>query len=154
MRTNRRNIKLAEYVERRTGVPLGARGSLTNMLHRSLGSETFAGFWLYWNPIWGYYLGRYVNAPMRRFLPPAAALIITFLVSGVIHDTVITAVRGSLTVLFVPWFLLLGLIVVVSSSAGIRCGSRMWAVRALVNVSLVVAGLGVAMAGQRLLGIG
>jgi hypothetical protein len=32
------HLTLAQYVRRRTGVPLGASGSLRNMLHRSLGA--------------------------------------------------------------------------------------------------------------------
>lgn len=48
-----RTTTLSEYVERRNGVPLGARGSLANMLRRSLGARSFAGFWRYWSPIWG-----------------------------------------------------------------------------------------------------
>jgi hypothetical protein len=56
------------------------------MLHRSLGAATFAGFWRYWNPIWGYYRSRYVNVPLRTIMLAAPAAIATFAASGAIHD--------------------------------------------------------------------
>lgn len=153
MSTNRNNLTLSEYVARRNGVPLGTRGSLTKMLHRSLGAETLRGFWRYWNPIWGYYLGRYVNVPLRRVMPAAPALIATFVVSGAIHDAAIFAVTGSPTFLFVPWFALLGLMVVVSSSVGLRYGFQAWPVRAAINVALVAGALGIVTIGERLIGL-
>ena len=145
MSTNRVNVTLSEFVERRNGVPLGARGSLTKMLHRSLGAGTFSGFWRYWNPIWGYYLARYVNVPLRRVMPAAPAVIGTFVVSGAIHDAAILAVTGSPTFLFVPWFAVLGLMVVVSSRVGLRYGFQAWPVRALINFALVAGPLGIVM---------
>ena len=54
MKQNRsKTLTLEAYVKHRNGVPLGASGSLENMLVRSLGAGTFAKFWQYWNPIWG-----------------------------------------------------------------------------------------------------
>lgn len=143
---------LSEYVERRNGVALGARGSLAQMLHRSLGADTFSGFWHHWNPIWGYYLGRFVNAPLRRVMPAAAAVVATFIVSGAIHDAAIFAVTGSPTALFVPSFAVLGLMVVLSKRFGIRYGFQAWRVRAVINVALVVGPLALVMAGKQLLG--
>jgi hypothetical protein len=153
MSTNRNNLTLSEYVARRNGAALGARGSLTKMLYRSLGADTFRGFWRYWNPIWGYYLGRYVNAPLRRVMPAAPALIATFVVSGAIHDAAILAVTGSPTFLFVPWFTVLGLMVVVSSRLGLRYRFQAWLVRAAINVSLVAGALGIVTIGERILGL-
>ncbi|MCB0198341.1 MAG: hypothetical protein KDJ65_40755, partial [Anaerolineae bacterium] len=45
---------LRQYVALRNGVPLGDGRSLRHMLRRSFGAASFAGFWQYWNPIWGY----------------------------------------------------------------------------------------------------
>ena len=105
---------LRQYVRRRNGVPLGGRGSLTNMLRRSLGASSIAGFWRHWNPIWSYGLGRFVLSPARRILPMSFALILTFGVSGFLHDAVIMLLRWELALLFTPWFLVLGLGVVVT----------------------------------------
>ena len=38
----RKTLTLAQYVRNRNGVPLGASGSLGNMLKRSLGAGSFA----------------------------------------------------------------------------------------------------------------
>lgn len=70
----RQHYTLAQYVALRNGVPLGDGRSLRNMLQRSFGAASFAGFWQQWNPIWGYGLGRYVYAPLRRVLLPALAV--------------------------------------------------------------------------------
>jgi len=101
-------LTLSQYVEFRNGVPLGDSKSFFNMLHRSLGAASFAEFWQYWNPIWGYGLSKYVYAPTRRIFPQAAAFIATFIVSGAIHDLATMAVGRSFAFLFTPWFFLLG----------------------------------------------
>jgi D-alanyl-lipoteichoic acid acyltransferase DltB (MBOAT superfamily) len=135
-------------VERRNGVPLGSPGSLLEMLRRSLGSHTFDGFWRHWNPIWGYYLGRYVNAPLRRVMPPDLSVILTFIVSGLIHDLAISLVAGSPIVLFVPWFALVGPMVVIGRRFGLRYGFRVWSVRAVINMGLVGSQFGIVTIGS------
>jgi hypothetical protein len=132
--TMRRRMTLSQYVLRRNGVPLGARRSFRNMVYRSFGAESFAVFWKYWNPIWGYYLGRYVYSPIKKVVPTSLAVIGTFVVSGAIQDVVISAVTGSIYVLFTPWFLLLG----IGSQIPINVARRSWWHRATVNLSYVV----------------
>lgn len=124
-------------MRRRNGVPLGAAGSLRNMLHRSLGAGTFAEFWRYWNPIFGYYLGRYINAPLKRWLPASLSLVITFIACGALHDAVGSAVRGSVMFLFIPWFFFMGLAVVIGQSIRLNYSGFVWPVRALINISCV-----------------
>ena len=102
-------LTLAQYVEQRNGVPLGDTSSLRNMLQRSFGAPSFAGFWQYWNPIWGYGLGKYVYSPLQRVLPAAIALIMTFVVSGGIHDLVTIALQSIsdisiYTLVFPAWY--------------------------------------------------
>lgn len=111
-------MTLAEYVHRRNGTPLGGAGSIRNMLSRSFGAASFAAFWRHWNPIWGYGLQRFVHQPLRRLVPPAIAVLATFVVSGALHDGVATLVRGSTTLVMTPWFLLLG----IGALAGRRLG--------------------------------
>ena len=134
-------------------MPLGAAGSLRSMLHRSLGAGSFAGFWRHWNPIWGYYLGRYVNSPMRRLLPAGPAVVVTFLVSGAIHDVAVTLVTGSLTFLLTPWFTLLGLFVVLTSRLGLEHRSRVWGIRAGINVGWIMVGLALVLLAKRTFGV-
>jgi hypothetical protein len=120
----KQNLTLRQYVHLRNGVPLGDGKSLRNMLHRSFGAASFVAFWQYWNPIWGYGLGKYVYAPLRRILPPAAAVILTFIISGGIHDLATMAVSRSFAFLFTPWFFLLGVGAVLSRAVGMDLGKR------------------------------
>ncbi len=78
------------------------------MLRRSFGAQSFAGFWQYWNPIFGYGLGKYVYAPLRTYLPAFIALILTFVICGLGHDLITMALRQEITFLFTPWFFFLG----------------------------------------------
>ena len=84
---------LSEHVRLRNGVPLGAPGSLFNMLNRSLGAKSFAAFWQYWNPIWGYYLTYKVFLPAKNIFPAGLALLFTFAVSGALHDLAVMIVK-------------------------------------------------------------
>jgi hypothetical protein len=115
------------------------------MLRRSLGAASFAGFWRSWNPIWGYYLGKYVYQPSKRILPPPLALVLTFLVSGAIHDLVTTVVRGSPTALFTPWFFFMSLGVLVGEMMGMDLSARPLRVRVVTNLTYVGAFLWIAL---------
>lgn len=138
-------MTLAEYVQHRNGVPLGHADSLKNMLYRSLGAGTFAEFWRYWNPIWGYALGRYIYAPLRRLLPAALAVILTFVVSGAIHDAVIMLIRRDVAFLFTPWFLFMSIIVVAGQALNINYGQRSWASRVVINLIYILGCLVIAL---------
>ncbi len=141
----RRPLTLSRYVLARNGVPLGSSGSLQNMLRRSLGAATFAGFWRFWNPIWGYYLGKYVYQPSNRILPRPLAFVLTFLVSGVIHDLVTTVVRGSPTALFTPWFFVMSLGVLGGEMMSMDLSARPRGVRAVANLAFMGACLWIAL---------
>ena len=141
---SRKNLTLSYYVRRRNGVPLGASGSLRNMLHRSFGARSFDAFWQHWNPIFGYHLGKYVFVPLKSVSHPYAALVLTFIVTGIIHDAVTMAVRQDFAFLFTPWFLFLGIGVVISKVAAMDVGAFPWALRAAIHVAYLGACLGAA----------
>jgi len=124
-------ITLPQYVRLRNGVPLGHRKSMVNMLSRSFGASTLSGFWRHWNPIWSYGLSRFVHSPVRRFLPGPVAIIVTFLVSGLIHDAVIMLLRGAPAMVFTPWFALIAIVVAATDLAGLRLDRLSFAVRAI-----------------------
>jgi len=132
-RGSHNRLTLSEYVRRRNGVPLGASGSLQNMMRRSFGARSFAGFWQYWNPIFGYCLGRFVFAPLKTVFPPYISLILTFVVTGIVHDIVTMAVRQDVAFLFTPWFFFLGIGVVLGKLSGMDIAARSWKVKATVH---------------------
>ena len=133
----KRKLTLAQYVRRRNGVPLGGSGSLRNMFYRSLGAGTFAAFWRYWNPVWGYYLSRYIYTPLKRWLPSTISLVLTFVVCGAVHDIVVSAVLGRVVNIFTPWFFLMGIGVAVSQAMRVDYSNFVWPIRAFINISYI-----------------
>lgn len=147
----RKQMSLTDYVQYRNGVPLGASGSLQNMLARSFGAGTFAKFWQYWNPIWGYVLGRYVYEPLNQFLPSSIALILTFAISGAIHDLATMLVRGAPAFLFTPWFFLMSIVVVFGRLLKLDYSKQAFQVRVAINVTSILICLMIAIRLQQLL---
>jgi hypothetical protein len=134
----RKSLTLSQYVKFLNGVPLGDSKPLSNMLRRSLGAASFVEFWQYWNPIWGYALGKYVYAPAQQILPRSVAFVITFIVSGSIHDLVTMLVRRAFAFFFTPWFFLLGLGAVLSQALGVNFSKLPLWQRVAVNLLYLV----------------
>jgi len=116
---------------------MGASRSLRNMMYRSLGAGTFARFWWYWNPIFGFYLGKYVFKPLKKVLPSFLALILTFIACGALHDAVSLLVGGRIVFFFTPWFSFMGTLVVLSNVFKIDYTSKPWVVRTAINLLLI-----------------
>jgi hypothetical protein len=123
------------------------------MLRRSFGASSFAGFWRFWNPIFGYALARYVHSPLLRVLPRPLAVIGTFAVCGAVHDLVTTLVRGSVAFFFTPWFALLGTGVVVGTAAGMDLSGRPWWLRATLHTVYLAACLGISIGVRRMMAL-
>lgn len=130
-------MSFGDYVQWRNGIPLGGRGALGAMLKRSLGASSIAGFWRHWNPAWGYYLWTKVYRPARLVLPRALATLLTFIVSGALHDVAVYLVRGRTNGLFALSFGLMGVGLLVASALKLDLGRWPWVARALVHVSYV-----------------
>ena len=130
-------MNLSDYIRKRNGVPFGANNSLKNMMIRSLGAGMFSTFWKYWNPIWSYYLGKFVFKPLKYFLPTSLSLILTFCICGFLHDFVIMLYRWELTLLFTPWFLIMGLWVVISDFVKLDYSKSLWINRAIINITSI-----------------
>lgn len=139
-------LSLSAYVKRRNGVPLGAKRSMRNMLRRAFGAGAFPIFWHYWNPIWGFYLSRYVMKPLCRYLPPWLAVLMTFAVSGALHDLAVSLVKWQWTFVFTPWFLLMGVGVVLSKYYAVSYDAYPWLVRAALNLLMIAATLSLSIA--------
>jgi len=130
-------LKLSDYVKKRNGVPLGAKNSLNKMLFRSLGAGKFSMFWKYWNPIWGYYLGKYIFKPLKTILPPTLSLILTFAFCGFLHDLVIMLLNWNFELLLTPWFLLMSFGVVLSDYIKFDYSKYNWIIRASINILII-----------------
>ncbi|WP_346840051.1 hypothetical protein [Microbulbifer sp. SAOS-129_SWC] len=131
------SVSLGRYVKKRNGVALGATGSMRNMLSRSLGAGEFAAFWHYWNPIWGFYLSRNVMRPLNAFLPNWLAVLLTFMVSGAIHDAAVSLAKWKAIFFFTPWFLLMGLVVIISKYLSLSYHTYPWTIRCAINLFFI-----------------
>lgn len=130
-------MTLSDYVKKRNGVPFGHPRSLRNNLERSLGAKNFPAFWMYWNPIFGYYLGIKIFRPLKKRLPDGISLILTFIFCGFIHDLVTTLLRGKVSLFFSVWFLLMGVIVVISKQTNYNLSNTGWFFRAFTNLMII-----------------
>lgn len=105
------------YERRRLGDRRGL-AAVVRMSRRAFTAPSFGAFWRIWNPLFAYYLYRWCYAPFARSLPRSSAVILTFAVSGAIHDVFASlAVRGPY-LLFTPVFAVFGGFVVIEERAG------------------------------------
>ena len=118
---------------------MGANNSLKNMIARSLGAGKFSIFWKYWNPIWSYYLGKYIFKPLKIIFPPALSVILSFAFSGFLHDLIIMLLRWNFELLLTPWFLLMGFCVVLGDYAKIDYSKFTWIIRAFINILIILS---------------
>lgn len=130
-------MTLAEYIKKRNGVPIGDSNSLKNNLYKSLGAKNFAAFWNYWNPIFGYFLGKKIFKPLKKTIPISLSLILTFIFCGLIHDFVITITRGKISFFFSVWFLLMGICVLLSKYFQYDFSQKQWIFRTLTNLLII-----------------
>ena len=130
-------MTLTEYIKKRNGVSIGSSISLRNNLYRSLGAKNFSAFWNFWNPIFGYYLGKYIFKPLKRIFPVEIALVFTFIFSGLIHDGVTTIFRGKISLFFTFWFSIMALAVLITKYLKHNFKKRGWIFRALANLSII-----------------
>jgi len=130
-------MNLSEYVKKRNGLPIGHSGSLRNHLTRSLGARNFSAFWNFWNPVFGYYLGKKIFKPLKRVIPVTFALIFTFIFCGIVHDLVTTLIRGRLSLFFSVWFLIMGTAVAITQYINYDFSKKQWVYRAATNLLII-----------------
>ena len=128
---------LTDYIKKRNGVSIGSPKSLRNNLYRSLGAKNFSTFWKYWNPIFGYYLGKFIFKPLKKIFPVAIALLLTFIFCGLVHDSITTIFRGKVSLFFSIWFLFMGLAVLITKSIKHDFAKQIWFIRACINLSII-----------------
>jgi len=103
------------------------------------------------HPIWGYVLGRYAYEPLNQFLPSSISLILTFAISGAIHDLATMLVRGAPAFLFTPWFFLMSIVVVFGRLPKLDYSKQAFQVRVAINVTSILVCLMIAIGVNQLL---
>ena len=133
-----KSFTLSQYVKYRTGVALGASGSLVSMLKLSFGAGSMRGFWKYWNPIWSYYLGKYIYYPLNKVIPSSLALLITFILSGALHDLAVMLIKGHVSIKITVCFLFFALLVIIGDVLKVNYKIFSWSIRMLINSCYLV----------------
>ena len=131
-------LTVSEYVFKRNGVLLGSKGSLVLNLKNSFGAESNGDFWKHWNPIWGFYLSKFIYLPLKNIFPQSIAVLATFAVSGSLHDLAIGIVGQGWQNFFTIWFLIMGLFLNASKLLGINYSKFRFTVRVIINTSSIV----------------
>jgi D-alanyl-lipoteichoic acid acyltransferase DltB (MBOAT superfamily) len=130
-------MTLSEYVLKRNGVPLGAKASLLKNLQNSVGAENNIFFWKYWNPIWGFYLSKYIYFPLNGYLPKTISSIVTFGISGAFHDLAIGLLGLGWQNFFTIWFVMMGVFMNISKFLNISYSGFSFFIRAVINISSI-----------------
>ena len=132
-------MTLSGYVGKTNGVPLGDSRSLSRMLARSLGAGSIMEFWHYWNPIWGFYLSTYVFAPLKKRTRPASAFLLTFAVSGAVHDVAVTLISREVHLLYSLYFTVLGAEALIAKKIALRYHGLALVVRIAINLAYLTS---------------
>ena len=130
-------ITLIDYIKKRNGVSIGNPKSLRNNLYRSFGAKNFSTFWNYWNPIFGYYLGKFIFKPLKKTIPVSISLVFTFVFCGLIHDAITVVFRGKTSLFFTTWFLFMSLAVLSTKILEHNFSKQSWITRALINLGII-----------------
>lgn len=132
-------MTLSEYVLKRNGVPLGAKESLLKNFENSFGAENNTLFWKHWNPIWGFYLSKYIYLPLNRYLPKSISSAVTFAVSGALHDLAIGLLGYGWQSFMIIWFLMMAIFMSISEFLGITYSTFGFYMRAIINITSIAS---------------
>lgn len=104
-------------------------------------AASFAEFWRRWNPVYGYFLGYYVYRPAARHLPRPVAVMVTFVVAGLVgHDLPAwVATRRVLPPGGTIAFTLFGVGLITSQRLGMNLSAKPARVRTLANLTYLAS---------------
>ena len=77
--------------------------------------------------------------PTRSVVPAWLAVLVTFGVSGGIHDLAVSAIKLTPFLFFTPWFLLMGGVVVIYKLQGWSHKKLPAAIRVLINLTILIS---------------
>ena len=141
-----RTVSLQRYVDQRLGSPTGAWDALRRMFVLAFTASSFAAFWRYWNPVYGYYLYYWAYRPLRRLVPRPVAVVVTFAGCGLLlHDLPHLPFTG--IPLITMWFVVLSIGVLLSDALRMDLSGQPRMLRVASNVLYLVVSFDV---GRRL----
>ena len=134
-------MTLTKYINHRLGN--APRAQAKNLLSRPFGAVSFAEFWQYWNPVWGYYLLYYSYRPLRKHLPRPISVWLTFVVCGLVHDlpfAIAAYLKNGSSPLFTitTFFTLIGSLVVITEKVGFQFAKIPIVLRWVLHTSVIL----------------
>ena len=145
------DLSLNSYIVRRLGIRSDdlrsldkrqrARYFLSRVFFRPFTAPSLTLFWRYWNPVYGYYLSKYIYRPCRMILPHSICVLVTFAFSGFfLHDIFGWLANGQLTPPYITtWFALIALGIVLSEKLDLRFDGLAPGFRVALHVSYLAA---------------
>lgn len=126
------------YEDRKLGGHGNSLRGMGYMLRQAFFANSFGQFWQRWNPLFSYYLLYSCYRPLSNFLPRSVAVILTFAVSGAVHDLAASLAIRALSVQFTATFVAWGGVVVLEEGLRIRSrGLPLW-MRPVYHLALIV----------------
>ena len=83
--------------------------------------------------LFGTHLAGYVYLPLKNHVPASLAVLITFAVSGALHDLAIGLLGRGWQGFITLWLVFMGLVVVVSGALGVRYANLSFVGRVAIN---------------------
>lgn len=131
-------MTLKRYIAKKFGNRKSLSGSLNYMLKASFFSTTFRDFWKHWNPLWSYFLTYYLYKPLKTVIPKPIAILLTFAVSGALHDLALMILLQWFNYLFTLIFLAFGFVVLIESFFKINLNSMPKIIRPIYHTGIIV----------------
>ena len=131
-------MTLRRYLTKKLGNKKTITACLKFMLQKSFYSKSFREFWKHWNPLWSYFLTYYSYKPLKTKLPKSIAVLLTFGISGALHDVFVMLLLQKFYYLFTMIFLVFGALVLVESSLKISITSSSKVLRPIYHSTIII----------------
>ncbi len=128
-----------QYERRKLGYRKNQLSGISYMLRQSFFADSFSKFWRNWNPLFSYYLLYYCYLPLQKFLPRFAAVVLTFALSGAVHDLAASLLLMRVTFLFTLTFAFLGLFLNIEEGLGLHIKNSPLFLRPFYHLTVITA---------------
>ena len=135
---SRHRIRLRTYLDYRLGRNQPWWRQTYNVLVQPLAAPSLAEFWRTWNPVWSYYLAAWCYRPVRRVLPHAVAVMVTFTASGLAHNLPAALLSHRLNPFVTVWFMVYGAVTVASEALHMDLSRLPAPARVVVNLAYLI----------------
>ncbi|MFK8010872.1 MAG: MBOAT family O-acyltransferase [Marinicellaceae bacterium] len=130
-------MKLKKYLTYKFGNYTGSLDGILYMLKQSFMAATFRGFWQNWNPLWSFYLIFYVYKPINKLLSKNLSILLTFLISGFLHDCVAMLLMHQYSYKMTLFFFLLAIFVLIEKVLNFNIAKVPKLLRPIYHLTLI-----------------